>query len=697
MPAEVIEMEEMEMTQEFERALMPDKPDLKLDDPMATAESMGEAAGITRLSQQYANPYAAELTRIGSFRAFLQANYGARFLSTFRQLMEHGAVPEYPGRDAVWCDFRYQYPSASIERIEFYTKSQYEIFADFIILANISCLDRGSGRLLEQQTERFRMRCVLTLGQSALSCTKILGISLFHKLVNLPGRPLDGYLVPIAGLGDLDDEGHTFLRRYQPEALRNARPVEGRRLAASMRLSVQLVSLPKESDVRAQFFFEAHEIMVIGRRGQRLRKHVPANTILINLNECLGDDGQVSEDRVNEAIVHECFHAYRHRLFYLGQRFYNKDFHYLSCNLAGQSESTQVSIQLVQSRSFQPELASDAADALSIRSPLDWIEWQTNRVTPRIRMPRDTFLPKAQKLLEQNRHLPEPERYTRTICALAGTYGVSKQSAKIRMIELGFDQAQGVLNYANGGYVEDYSVEDASLTKNETYTIELAEALRLFETYERFRKKLQNGQYQYVDGHFCQVDRRYLTQKSDGLHLTEYAKTHMRECCLVFRRTRRRVQNEYREGVLHKKDDVNPYVLNLSRANEGANLWDASQRLSKLVQSLPPRADATLRMLMTQRRMTIEKLAETSGVSPRTINRLRSSTGHRAEKQTILALCFGLRLEPMLSFDLLRKFGIYLTDTPEDIMYQFVLISLYGEPLRKVNEVLAALFNDNSR
>ena len=534
------------------------------------------------------------------------------------------------------------------------------------------------------------MRCVLTLGQSALSCTEILGISLFRKLVNLPGRPLDDYLVPIAGLGDLDDEGQTFLRRYQPEALRNARPVEGRRLAASMRLSVQLVSLPKESDVRAQFFFGAHEITVIGRRGQRLRKHVLANTILINLNECLGDDGQISEDRVNEAIVHECFHAYRHRLFYLGQRFYNKDFHYLSCNLAGQSESTQVSIQLVQSRSFQPELASDAADALSIRSPLDWIEWQTNRVTPRIRMPRDTFLPKAQKLLEQNRHLPEPERYTQTICALAETYGVSKQSAKIRMIELGYDQAQGVLNYANGGYVENYSVGDSSLKKNETYTIELAEALRLFETDEKFRKKLQNGQYQYVDGHFCQVDRRYLTQKSDGLHLTEYAKSHMRECCLVFRRTRRRVQNEYREGGLHKKDDVSPYVLNLSRANEGTNLWVASQRLSKLVQSLPPRADATLRMLMTQRRMTIEKLAETSGVSPRTINRLRSSTGHRAEKQTILALCFGLRLEPMLSFDLLRKFGIYLTDTPEDIMYQFVLISLYGEPLRKVNEVLAA-------
>ena len=159
---------------------------------------------------------------------------------------------------------------------------------------------------------------------------------------------------------------------------------------------------------------------------------------------------------------------------------------------------------------------------------------------------------------------------------------------------------------------------------------------------------------------------------------------------ILSRPPRRRVQNEYREGVLHKKDDVNPYVLNLSRANEGANLWAASQRLSKLVQSLPPRADATLRMLMTQRRMTIEKLAETSGVSPRTINRLRSSTGHRAEKQTILALCFGLRLEPMLSFDLLRKFGIYLTDTPEDIMYQFVLISLYGEPLRKVNEALAA-------
>lgn len=662
--------EETRMTKEFERALMPDKPDLQFGYALS------------------ANPYGAELTRIGSFRAFLQAKYGAQFVVSFRQMMERGAVPEYPGRDAVWCDYRFQYGSVSIERIEFYCKSQYEVFADFILSAGVSRLDRGSWQLLERRNERFRMRCVLALGQEALSCTEILGINVYRKLERPPGRQLDDYLVPVAGLEDLEDISKEMLLRYQPEALRKAGCVVGKKLAASMGYPVVLVALPDGSDVRSQFYFESHVITLKSRNGETLRRRMRENTILVNVTECLGDDGQISEDRVNEAIVHECFHAYRHRLFYLGQRFYNKNFHYLSCNLAGQTASAEFSVQLAQAVSFQLEQAAEAENAISLRGPLDWIEWQANRATPRIRMPRDTFLPKTERLLSQNSHLPEPEQYTKTICALAGIYGVSKQSAKIRMIELGFDQAQGVLNYANGGYVEDYSVGDASLKKNETYTVEYADALRLFATSEKFRKTLQNGQYQYADGHFCQVDRRYLVRRNGELHLTAYAKTHMHECCLVFRRVRRRPQNEYREGVLHKRDVENPYVLNYARANEGANLRDASQSLSRLVQSLPPRADATLRALMTQRRVTIELLAERSGVSPRTINRLRSS-GCRPEKQTVLAICFGLRLEPMLSFDLLRKFGIFLSDSPEDIAYQFALIGMYSKPLSEVNEVLA--------
>ena len=82
---------------------------------------------------------------------------------------------------------------------------------------------------------------------------------------------------------------------------------------------------------------------------------------------------------------------------------------------------------------------------------------------------------------------------------------------------------------------------------------------------------------------------------------------------------------------------------------------------------------------MELRKITVEGLVAKSGVSP----------SYRTSRNNVLAICIGLQLEPPLQKDWLRKCGVQFTDSPEDIMYELMLCSLYRQPLAEFNRKLA--------
>ena len=69
---------------------------------------------------------------------------------------------------------------------------------------------------------------------------------------------------------------------------------------------------------------------------------------------------------------------------------------------------------------------------------------------------------------------------------------------------------------------------------------------------------------------------------------------------------------------------------------------------------------------------------------------MRTDTEYRPIKTNAIAICFGLQLEPILSHDWLRKVGVVLTNSTEDILLSMLLDSMYKQPLSAVNEVLSA-------
>ena len=141
------------------------------------------------------------------------------------------------------------------------------------------------------------------------------------------------------------------------------------------------------------------------------------------------------------------------------------------------------------------------------------MEWQANNLAPRILMPIQTFKIKVDELYKQYDYENTPLKLAVLTCIaddLASFYGVSRQSALIRMTETGYMEAKSVLQAINEKDWHSYvSREDVFYE---------------YSTNEDFRKLLDSGKFRYVDGYVVINDEKYITTDDKGkATLSEYA------------------------------------------------------------------------------------------------------------------------------------------------------------------------------
>ncbi|NQK68601.1 hypothetical protein HO483_10265 [Streptococcus suis] len=153
-------------------------------------------------------------------------------------------------------------------------------------------------------------------------------------------------------------------------------------------------------------------------------------------------------------------------------------------------------------------------------------------------MPKELFLKKAHALIEDWKtysQLGYLSILDHVISELADFFQVSRQSAKIRLVELGFREAKGVLEYIDGAYLPLFAFGDTELKNNQTFSISLAELERLIEEVESFAKVLSSGLYVYIESHLVTNLPKFVTKDEWGnLVLTEEARYHLDECALLF-------------------------------------------------------------------------------------------------------------------------------------------------------------------
>lgn len=110
---------------------------------------------------------------------------------------------------------------------------------------------------------------------------------------------------------------------------------------------------------------------------------------------------------------------------------------------------------------------------------------------------------------------------------------------------------------------------------------------------------------------------------------------------------------------------------------------------TEILRNLPNEFSKTLSVHMKKRGYSTQTLAMHSLVSERTIQRMLNSEGHNTSINTIIAVCIGLKLPPLYSFDLLRKSGCWFKRTPEHVGYMAILLSHHQCDIYECNGILS--------
>ena len=226
--------------------------------------------------------------------------------------------------------------------------------------------------------------------------------------------------VPHISKADFDDEATRFLKQYCPEALETPMAVPIETIARKkMGLVVLERNLTEDLSILGQMCFTGGLAEIYDKAEDEYREiRVKAGTMIID------PDTEIKRNIgcKRNTISHECFHWDKHR------------FYHILANAAGKKD-TAVAFRC-PSEVKDDRTTADWTDE-------DWMEWQATGIAPRILMPKETVGIVVARLCDESKADPFVTAKLKSqmrwvVEHLATFYDVSKQSAEIRLVELGY-------------------------------------------------------------------------------------------------------------------------------------------------------------------------------------------------------------------------------------------------------------------
>lgn len=517
------------------------------------------------------------------------------------------------------------------------------------------------------------VKCNVLLGVE-LTDFEIININECEQQEDSDNDKYSGELVPIISRDAFENEATKFLEKYYPLALQEPVPVPIRKIAEDMGLLIIEDSLlSSELDIFGLVVFEDGNIK--DKNKNIVIRNAKRGTVLI--------DPRVYYERtlgtVNFTIAHECFHWYRHQ-----------PYHALMKMLGANDELGKI---------IQCSIGSNAKDSEKWKA-VDWMEWQANGVAPHILMPTNTAKIKISELIEKYHiHFEGTDGYQieKMISELADFYGLSKQAVKMRIREMGYAKVDGAFTYVNGQYVTPFSFDASALTDNQSFTISSADLFKAYCLNKDFRKAIDTGKFVYVEGHVCLGDEKYIIHSDGRVKLTQYALSHMDECCLAFDKgysyqSKYQGQKYYTQMMYKTPSQVAAQEYSFEMNAHNRTLLSQIQRASRSADAMslyPGAFSETLVQLMKEKKLSNKKLADASLVGERTIQRLRNEEEYPTTIQTVLGLCYGLQLSVPEAEMLVGKTDFNIKPTnPQNNAYRCVLSSCAENSIYEINEML---------
>ncbi len=114
-----------------------------------------------------------------------------------------------------------------------------------------------------------------------------------------------------------------------------------------------------------------------------------------------------------------------------------------------------------------------------------------------------------------------------------------------------------------------------------------------------------------------------------------------------------------------------------------------NKQVETIVAELPSTFSGTLDYHIKRKGYTNEKMEEVSLISSRMIQIYRNNPLARPSLQSTLALCVGLNLKPIFSYDLIAKTGYNIMNvTKGNLLYRYLIDNKYTEDIYIWNKKL---------
>lgn len=550
---------------------------------------------------------------------------------------------------------------------------------EFIVTVEVVLYIYQKGSRWDSEDECYpwlKIRCIADLDCN-MDDFQAHSVWIADKGKNAP-RPLDDALVPYMSKEQYDEEARLFLKRNNyTEVLLEPKALDPMVLAERMGLQILTKSITSDFSVFGQIFFEECETEFYdSKSGSMYKEVVSGKTIVVDPQAFL----LRNFGSVNNTIVHECVHWDRHRKAFQLERLYNENATQIKCEVVGGIRNTGAACST------------------------DWMERQANALAPKILMPMDMFKRKSierikyyQKVLNKTEIVDVLEP---VIMDLSAFYNVSLCAAKIRLVEAGYEEAIGVYTYIDGHYVRPHYFKKGSITRKQTFTIGVRDVAIQRMVNREFAQLLQDGEYIFVENHMCFNSPKYITYDELGnTILTEYARLHVDECCLVFdisvKSTNKYGEAFYTECVLYRDADSkvifeakfssdNIGATNKQKESIAAYRSDVLGLRKKMTDSF---ADS-LAAVIDWSDMTEEKIAEAADIEVRTLQRLKNDEDQNPTIETVIALCVAMTLPPLISRALIEKAGHTFKVNTRDFMYGMIIDACYTQTLDECNKML---------
>ena len=474
---------------------------------------------------------------------------------------------------------------------------------------------------------------------------------------------LDKYLLPVLKTqNDYERMARYIIERDMPEYLDSDEWIFGIEWIQKMGLGVYIGDFP-EQGVMGEYFIGFGKANVLDPETITYKEQkINPGTILLN-KDIFSERG-----RLNAAATHEGIH---HRLGY---------FYFMLQMCHGGCYS------------YLCKRNEEKRERVTNWTPVEIMELHANKLPAYILIQDKPGRAKAEEFYESYTDTDEIEKAIKLVNDMAKHFGTTKMIARSRLLEFGYRQVSGISVYINGHRVPSYV---SSLGKNQTYTVDEFEAVQEYLNNENFRKLIDTGNFIYVDGHYCVDDRKYISYDHYGRrHLSEYAKYHMDECCLVFDIKYESIIAAISGSVLHKT--ATRKVIKYTNKNGGSLVTEEALALRKRIEKEIQEANKyqsdfnqMTKDLMKKKGFTIDRLADETGLSVETIKSMRTDPKVRFNIETIAAVCIAMHLSrEICELYIDRSPAKFLDTTVDMLLYKYAVFHWNDESVADVNRKL---------